>query len=206
MDIQPSKDTVYQLQGDIRVVVGSTTIQHNLRAKLKLSMTEYVLLDFIHQWHLKKKEPITFGDYWRATGVKSRLLSVKFQRLKDKGMLFKDDTDGKVKTTDLWNSNFNSSEQFETLWKLLNVGNKQVAKKSFSLAMKVDSYENIKLGLEKYLAFLKLTDQFPKHLSSFLNPKNKDWTTERDAGIYAKKKEPLFTPKPQVSTGPKSKF
>ncbi len=205
MDIQPSKDRVYRIQGDIRVVVGSTTIQHALRAKLKLSMVEYVLLDFIHQWHLKKKEPITFGDYWRATGIKSRMLSSKFARLKERGFLFKDPADGKVKTTDKWNENFNSSEQFETLWKLLNVGNKQVAKTTFVKALKVDSYENIKEGLEKYLAFLKLTDQFPKHLASFLNPKNKDWTTERDAGIY-KKKEPLYTPKPIVTTGPKSKM
>jgi len=202
MDIQPSQDRAYQLQGDIRVIVGSTTILHKLRAELKITMVEYVLLDFINQWHLKKKEPITFGDYWRSTGVKSRMLTKKFARLKEKGLLFKD-IDGKVKTTDKWNSNFNDSEQFETLWKLLNVGNKQVAKTTFAKALKVDSYENIKLGLEKYVKFVTETDQFRKHLASFLNPKNKDWTTERDSNIY-KKKEIIKEQKP--TTGPQSKL
>lgn len=202
MNTIQSKNRVFQIQGDIRVVAGNTTIQHSLRVKLKITMVEYVLLDFIHQWHLKKKEPITFGDYWIACGVKSRLLSAKFKRLKDKELLFKD-VDGRVKTTDKWNSNFNSSEQFETLWKLLNVGNKQVAKKSFSLALKVDSFENIKKGLEDYIKFVNETDQFRKHLASFLNPKNKEWTTERDANIY-KKREPVKEHK--ATTGPQSKL
>lgn len=200
--MKASEDRAYQLQGDIRVVTGTTTILHQLRAKLKLTMTEYVLLDFIHQWHLKKKEPITYGDYWRACGVRARMLDKKFKRLKAKEMLFKD-IDGKVKTTDKWNSNFNPSEQFESLWKLLNVGNKQIAKNQFAKALKVDSFENIKKGLEDYLKFIVASDQFKKHLSSFLNPKNKDWTTERDLNLY-KKREPIKEQK--AVTGPQSKL
>lgn len=203
MNLQPSKDAKYQLQGDIRVVAGTTTILHQLRAKLRLSMTEYVLLDFIHKWHQEKKTPITYGDYWRATGVKARMLEKKFQRLKDKGMLFKD-VDGKVKTTELWNVNFNATEEFESLWKLLNTGNKQVAKNQFAKCLKVDSFENIKKGLEAYIKFVNETDQFKKHLSSFLNPKHKEWTTERDASVYQKKN--VVNQKPQVTTGPQSKL
>ncbi len=209
MDIKPSEDKVYQLQGDIRVIVGTTTIMHRLRAELKLTMCEYVLLDFIHQWHSNpknKQNPITFGDYFRATGVKARLINKKFARLKDKGMLFKDVADGKVKTTDKWNSNFNSSEQFETLWKMLNTGTKNVAKTQFAKCLKVDNFENIKAGLIKYLAYVDKIDWMsPKHLSSFLNPKNKEWTGEFDPSIY-KKKEPLFTKSVQAVTGPQSKF
>jgi len=207
MDIKPSKDIAYQLQGDIRVVAGTTTILHQLRAKLKISMVEYVLLDFIYQWHQKNPKPIEYGDYWRACGVKGRMVSKKFARLKEKGLLFKD-MDGKVKTTLLWDSNFNASDQFESLWKLLNTGNKQIAKTAFAKALKVDSFENIKKGLEEYIKFVTETDQFKKHLSSFLNPKNKDWTTQRDASIYVKKKEVVNfnNQQPKVTTGPQSKL
>jgi len=206
MDIKPSKDIAYQLQGDIRVVAGTTTILHQLRAKLKITMAEYVLLDFIYQWHQSKSAPITFGDYWRGCGIKARLIERKFARLKEKGLLFKD-IDGKVKTTTLWDSNFNSSEQFEVLWKLLNTGNKQIARTQFGKALKTDSYDNIKKGLEEYVKFVTETDQFRKHLSSFLNPKNKDWTTQRDASIYAKKKEVVnFNQPTKITTGPQSKL
>lgn len=207
MDLKPSKDKVYRKvernADNHKHVKGSTTIIHKIRVELGLTLREYVLLDFICQWHSKKNKSITYGDFWEATGVYPRFIDGIFQRLKEKGLLFKD-TDGMVKTTPLWNDNFNSSELFEELWKMSKVGNKQKAKSAFDKALKVDSYDNIKAGFLKYKEFLKQTEQFEQHLSTFLSAKNKEWTTEFDASNYKKKTTASDTPK--VSTGPQSKW
>jgi len=206
--MEKAKEQTYKkqersLSDDVRKVVGTSFINHNTRLNLGLSLREYVLLDFIYSWHQKNRTPITFGDVFITTGLRPRYIQGTYAKLGAKGLLFKD-KDGKVKTTDKWNDFFNSDKLFIELWKLLKTGNKQVAIKSFKKCLRVDTYENIKKGLEKYLEFLSKTDIFPKHLSTFLNYKNKEWLTEHDASMYQKKTN--YTPEVKVTTGPKSAF
>lgn len=207
MELFESKDKVYRkverTVENIRTITGSTLIRHKLRVELRLSLREYVFLDFIYQWHEKNTDPATYGDFWVGTGLFPRWLDRMFPKLHAKGMLFRDPADGMVKTTDNWNNNFNNSEQFESLWKLLNTGTKNVAKTTFAKALKVDTFESIHAGLVKYIEFKKEVDQFPVHLATFLNPKNKIWQGPFNADPY-KKNVNNFN-KVNTKTGPKSK-
>lgn len=116
------------------------------------------------------------------------------------------DVDGKVKTTKKWNDKFNPDLLFEDLWKMLKTGNKQTARTQFKKCLKVDTFENIKNGLQNYLDFLKEVEWMgPQHLATFLNPKKKEWQTQFDASIYKNKPKGQL-PTPKVMTGPKSAF
>lgn len=207
--MEKAKEGIYKKQernfsDDVRLVIGTSFINHKVRLYLGLSLREYVLLDFIHNWHEKKKDQITFGDIFKHTGLRPRYIQGIYAKMGAKGLLFKD-TDGKVKTTIRWSEAFNSSELILELWKLLNTGNKQKATSALKKALRVDTFENIKKGLEAYLEFLSKTDQFPQHLSTFLNAKNKAWNTEWDASMYQKKTgAPMQEQK--VVTGPRSAF
>ncbi len=177
-----------------------TIIDHSIRIKSNLTLREYVVLDFLRNWYLIEKKSITFGDF-KEVWITPPSIHTTYSKLLDKGFLFKD-VDGKIKTSDKWNTHFaDNNIQFDELWKLHNIGNKQKAKSALIQALKVDSFDNIKNGLLEYIEFRKQTDQFPVHLSSFLNHKNKEWQTKRDVSIY-KKKEAIA---PQIiNTGPKS--
>lgn len=207
MNLKPSKDKVYRKversEENIQKVTGTTSVNHKIRVRLGLSLREYVLLDFLTKWHFKNKEAVTYGDIWKATGIYIRFVDRMYQRLKGKGLLFKD-VDGKVKTTELWNGSFSNSEDFEELWKIMHTGTKNVAKSAFDKAVKVDSFENIKNGLVEYVKFKEEIGQFPVHLSTFLNYKNKIWEGPFDKSPYIKKDKTFDQPK--VQTGPKSKL
>lgn len=186
-----------------KFVTGVTFINHKIRIELNLTPREYIMLDFIRNWHLTNKKPIRFDDCWINTGIINRNLTKSFAVLKAKGLLFLDEKDGKVKTTNLFNCKFDDVNLlFEELWKLHHVGTKQIAKACLLKTLKVDTFENIKKGLLKYIEFIKETDQFPMHLSTFLYHKNKIWQEERDASIY-KKKDAVA---PVIQTGPASAY
>jgi hypothetical protein len=176
-------------------------IIHKIRIKLNLSVNEYTILDFIKNWHEKNNSIIKYEDFNKYLGFSIEEVNILYQSLKLKELLFKD-IDSKVKTTNLWNIHFDTNKHYEELWKLHNVGNKQKGKQAFEKAITVDAFDNIKKGLVSYISFLKETEQFPVHLSSFLNYKNKDWQTERDLAVYKKKQ----VTEPIINTGPKSAF
>ncbi len=178
-----------------------TIINHSIRNKLGLTLREYVVLDILRNWFLKEKKPITFNEY-KKMYLTAVSVHVTYVKLLSKGFLFKD-VDGKIKPTEKWNINFaDNTDEFEELWELHKIGNKQKAKSAFFNAIKVDSFDNIKKGLVAYIEFRNQTDQFPIHLSSFLNHKNKEWQTERDLTIYKKKE--VLQPQTQINTSPKS--
>ncbi len=181
-------------------VTGTTLINHKIRLKLGLTLREYVVCDFIHSYIYETKKARTFGEWFKGTGFYPRMIHLTYERLLNKGVLFKD-TDGMVKTTVMWNKHFpNDRENFNQIWRLHNVGNKQQAQKVFIASCKVDTFENILKGTERYVEWLKESDQFPMHTSTFLNPNYKRWNDERDISKYKKKIEVLVVP----DTNPKS--
>lgn len=179
-----------------RFVKGTTFIDHKIRIDLGLTLREYVVCSFIHSFIFNHKQPRTFGQWFISTGFYPRQIHLTYERLLNKGVLFKD-ADGLVKTTEIWNKRFpNDSENFSEMWKLHSYGNKQIARKAFIAACKVDTFENIMEGLKQYIKWREETEQYPKHLSTFLNAKNKEWTTERNLDIYKKKEETPIKPDP----------
>lgn len=208
--MEPAVEKTYRKQErdktDIQYITGTSVIIHKVRVELGLTMREYVILDFIHTWHSTKKSKITFGDIWKGTGVRIRMVENLYQRLKAKDLLFMD-VDGKVKTTKNWNDKFNPDLLFEELWPMIKTGNKQVAKTQFKKCLKVDTFENIKNGLQNYIDFLKQVEWMaPQHLSTFLNPKKKEWQTLFDASIYQNKPKNQTRAAPKITTGPRSAF
>lgn len=52
-------------------IKGFTTINHNVRVKLRLSLHEYTLLHFIFEWRKVNKNNPSVEDYWVNLGVNS---------------------------------------------------------------------------------------------------------------------------------------
>jgi len=206
-----SKDRVYrkiERSMDNKIYVkGTTLIDHRIRVEFGLTLREYVLLDFLYNWHSKSNKKVTYADIWIHTGLINRkpIVDRMFQRLKEKALLWQDHNDmNKVKVTERWERRFNTTQFFKELWKLMNTGVKKKAEMAVKNAVKVSSEEDIKNGLIKYLDYLSKTNQYPCHLSTFLSARNKMWEGNFDATPYihpskVKKEQP-------VNAGPQSKW
>lgn len=55
----------------MKEIKGFTTINHNVRVKLRLSLHEYTLLHFLFEWRKVNKNNPSVEDYWVNLGVKS---------------------------------------------------------------------------------------------------------------------------------------
>lgn len=84
-------------------IKGITTINHNIRVKLKLTLHEYTLLYFLSEWHITNKAAPSKQDYWLYLGVNSEDATIKniLANLFTKGFLNTNQT-----VTDKWNSEF----------------------------------------------------------------------------------------------------
>ena len=83
---EPRKVTVIESTSK-KEVRGTTTINHYVRVSMKLSLEEYVLLDFIFNHNQARKEIITFGHYYSATGFIRQDIIILFSKLKERGLM-----------------------------------------------------------------------------------------------------------------------
>ena len=156
-------------------VTGSTVINHNVRLNLKLSLEEYTLLDFIHNWNKLNNNPITFANYYSQTGFIYTEIDTLFKLLKEKGLLVWDAPKKRVDVSDEWKDIFNTDRLFTSVWKMHPHGAKQIAKERLPKVLRKISLEDLQKKLKQYLAFCKENNRFAKDLSTWLNPKNEHW-------------------------------
>lgn len=84
-------------------IKGITTINHNIRVKLRLSLHEYTLLYFLSEWRILNKNNPSVQDYWVNLGVKSDDETI--QKILS-GLVIKGFLDINHIVTEKWNSEF----------------------------------------------------------------------------------------------------
>ena len=97
---------------------GSTTINHFVRVSLKLSLMEYTVLDFIYSHNEKQTIPITFSEFYKATGIIKEDIQEMFKSLKEKDLLVWDVKKKRVDVGAAWKSCFSHEEKFAVMWKV----------------------------------------------------------------------------------------
>lgn len=160
---------------DRNLISGTSVINHRIRINLKLSLEEYVLMDFIHSWNQKNTAPITFGDYFKATGFLSlEGIEEKFSRMKTMELLWWDDKKKRVDVCQEWKNAFKTDALVKELWSIHPKGNLQTAKERLPKVLLKIQIEMLIPKLKAYIAS-EPDEQYRKGLDVWLNPKKEHW-------------------------------
>lgn len=98
---------------------GKSTIDHNIRLKHNLTVEQYIFIDCIHQFTIKKKFTIDWKDIKICIGFTEEEVISNFKSLKDSGLI--EVKELKIKTTDVWACNFVEVDAVDEIIRYLNV-------------------------------------------------------------------------------------
>lgn len=164
---------------------GTSIINHKIRAKLKLSLAEYCVMQFLFDW-VKKTDPI-YDDFYSELGISNESLHSIMRNLNIQGFLVE------FKPTDKWNVHFkDSSGEFEKLWLLLPKGSKIKAKQRYIKVIKTIEHTELEAKLKAYIAYCDRCGVLRKGLDVYLNPTLQHWNdlNYEDKSMKFKKEEP----------------
>jgi len=154
------------------MITGQTLINHSIRVRLKLSLQEYSLLDFLFTWFKSNTNSPSVKDYWIGIGCDPAEEQVKLllSKLVQKGFLTLDHN-----TTELWEKEFvkDSSATFDVLYKMHQKGNKKTARERFNKVVKKVPFAELESKLKAYIASNEF--QYLKGLDVWLNPAKEHW-------------------------------
>lgn len=158
-------------------IKGTTTINHRIRVQLKLSMEEYVMMDFIYNWNLNNTETPKLKHYFLATGYIAEDIQFLFKVMREKKLLI---AHGKInKHCDVcpaWYAIFSTSvDQVNELWKILQKGNKPTVIQRLPKVLKQVSFDELKAKLIAYVKDCEVNGAFMKGLDVWLNPEKQHW-------------------------------
>lgn len=163
---------------------GITHMNHRIRTLLDISCAEYCILDFVYQLNLKAKHfSIESGkeDMFKFLGLYPETLSKVIEGLIVKEFLACDSKGNHLMTTAKWDNHFGNQfvVEYNTLWLKHNVGNKKMGLDMYTRArMEGISFEHLSNRLDIYLAYIDKNGKFPQHMSTFMNPKFKQFDNE----------------------------
>jgi hypothetical protein len=155
-------------------VLGISIINHRVRLKLNLSLSEYVFIDYIKKHQDDKDTRITYADIFGNTGLKPSEIPDLWKSLKEKKLVYRHET-GIVTTTPLWDDHFMQKDNFHTFWNLNVYGNRNKAFVQFERCIKLVSFDVLVSKYKDYLKWCDETDTFKMMASTWLNPKLKHW-------------------------------
>lgn len=176
---------------------GVSTVNHHMRSKLGVTADEYCILDYLSLTYKKVDDKII----WDALFVKTACKRLHYSPIKLRdfvGSLIKKKLLKKSTQKDQIVINWTqkafahftpNDDNFEELWELLNKnGNKQQAKKAYSITVKSYSHDFLMTRSKLYLEHLEITGYNQLHVSTFLNPQDKHFlnefkTKKKSAGI-----------------------
>lgn len=152
-------------------VVGKTMIDHAIRLRYNLSFRDYTVLTTIMELREGKSKSIgiTYGQFWKASGIKPDHVQRAFAILKDKGLLYKDNP-GLVQVSEEFKRAFTNKGDFEEFWKIDPKGAKAAAMRMYEKAIRIKPHNELCENYKKYLEFCKETSRFTKDTSTWLNP------------------------------------
>ena len=164
---------------------GTSIINHRIRAKLKLSLAEYCVMQFLFDW--VKKEPPKYNDFYCELGIDNKTLNTIVIKLQNDKFL------ENLKTTTKWNINFtDNSGEFEKLWLLLPKGNKTKAKQRYIKVIKTIEHAELEAKLRAYIAYCDRCQVLKKGIDVWLNPVLAHWNDSLyvDKAMKPKLEEP----------------
>lgn len=174
-------------------VKGTTVIDHAIRLRYNLTLREYTILATVMELRdgKHKHDPMTYGRFWIASGVKPLHVLNSGRKLIEKGLLYKDD-EGLLQVLKEFQDQFKNNSDFEEFWKIAPKGNKQAAMRMYDRAIRQKKHEYICQKYKEYIEFCERTERFKKDTSSWLNPTSgyldSDWVADEN------KKEGIVTP------------
>ncbi len=145
---------------------------------MKLSMEEYIVLDFVYNHNQNKKEDITFRDYYRETGLLPEDVNGFMRHMKERGLLVWNEKEKRVDVNDEWKGNFTTQDLANELWKMHPKGNKATVKERLPKVLKKIPFDELKAKLKAYLDDCALAYSSPKYyksLDTWLNPAKEHW-------------------------------
>ena len=149
-------------------ITGFSTINHNLRIKMQITCSEYVMMDYIYTSQIKKRIP-EMTECYRKTGFTDKEQNILVHALVQKGLVLmpKSDQQTGFEITDKWNQHFHTLDQeFENeFWvdldeekgKIVNAwpGSKTQALKNYKLVRKNHTLEFLLKQRHHYFKYLK---------------------------------------------------
>ncbi len=97
-----------------------SVIDHTIRLKLGLSVSQYVFLDCIHSFTTKKKFILHWKDIKICIGYSEEEIIESFRGVKNSGLIEVKEG-GKIRTTDLWSAEFVELDTIEETIRYLNI-------------------------------------------------------------------------------------
>lgn len=151
------------------IVRGTTNINHNIRARLNISVAAYCLIDFYTGWYANNNREPQIGDIYLWLGINDGSIVANINsELLGKKMCTED-----FRPTEKWTSCFGNDNEFNELWTIHAKGNKKTAKQRFAKAIKKIRFKDLKDKLKAYAASNDF--QYLKGLDVWLNPDKEHW-------------------------------
>ncbi len=148
-------------------VIGTTTINHAIRVKLKLNCLEYCVMDF----YVNSKATPEMTEYINFLGISSSQVTQIIDSLINKDLL----SYGIV--SDKWHNEFKADNTLaEQLWAMHRYGNKPTVIKRLPKVLKKISFDDLVVKLKAYLAACENGDVSKKMLSTWLDPEKEHWS------------------------------
>ena len=173
-------------------VYGYTHMNRSVRVTLKITPTEYILMDLLD--HLSKTKPfdqLIYKTIWEYTGLEVPACKRCIARCRLKGLIDKipnertkdlADDDPKKKyhlwPSAKWKEQFEFKDEFEKFWERHHRGNKQAARKFFIGAVKKAGWKTIFDKYKEYYEWCEKTFTYELNTSSWLNPTLERWNDE----------------------------
>lgn len=166
-------------------VYGTSTINHTIRTKCKLSCDEMVVMLYLSKFDEVKKRPFTINDIdhmERSIGFNLNDFKFIVKDLKGKGFCTAKNNQLYITKRFEEIANPEIDEQFEQLWNEYNYKvNRNGAISMFKRTVKVVKFDYLlrKLKLyERHLSLPRNRDLSKMHLSTWLNPDNRRFDDE----------------------------
>ena len=152
------------------------TINHGLRAQLKINVNEYCLLLYINEKINNPKQKSFNYDEQMFFDINRKLKFTEEEQKETMRTLIAKRFFSHQKRLIVRHPQsivpfYPNDEEFEEIWALANKwGNKVQAKKTFDNCRKEYSFEFLKSRVEKYLIHIDITGHKQQHVSTFFGP------------------------------------
>ena len=157
------------------MLLSTSVINHKIRKQFNLSNNEYIFLDFIFLTNKVHSHPITYGMFDAGAGLSINEVKKLFASMKERKFLVWDQIKKRTDVSVEWKVAFDTSNQFDELWKIHPKGNKNMARERLPKVLKKIDFNQLKIKLQKYLSDCRNTQRFEKDLATWMNPKNEHW-------------------------------
>lgn len=200
-------ENILKMKVNSNPVKGKTTINHNVRLKLKINCSEYVLLDYMVEHIHNQKKTFNNSHCETYTGFNLTEQEILIQSLEDKGLAYYNNNQNLKPNVDSWDAAWpDLDKEFKIFWTREEVesngtitsktdwpGSKSDALSKFKEARKLVSFEYLMKQRKAYEDVLEYqrAHKFQRQKMGgpvFLNPKTRKFDSDFEQELYDLKK------------------